>query len=294
MALMEARMATTNSRGLWLAIGVSLLLHALVLSLHFSFPDASRALQEKALDIILVNARSLNKPTEAQALAQANLDGGGNSEEDRRATTPLPPSMREQAGKDLEQTQRRMQELEVQQRNLLTQAKKSAQTSRPVEMQPQAPRQTLDSPALSGQDFLDSAREMTRLEAQIAQQTSEYNKRPRVRNIGARAEEYRFARYVEDWRIKIERIGTLNYPEAARGKLSGSLVLTVRIRGDGNVERVEINRPSAHGVLDEAARRIVRMASPFAEFPAAIRRDTDVLEITRQWTFTSSNQLETK
>ena len=296
MALTDARMTTANDRRLWLAIGVSLLLHALVLSLHFSFPDASRALQEKALDIILVNARSLNRPTEAQALAQANLDGGGNSDEDRRATTPLPPSMREQSGNDLEQAQKRVQELEVQQRNLLTQTKQSAQTARPVDTRPQLPpHQTpLDPSALSGQDLLDSAREMTRLEAQIARQTDEYNKRPRVRNIGTRAEEYRFARYVEDWRIKIERIGTLNYPEAARGKLSGTLTLTVRIRGDGSVERVEINRPSAHGVLDEAARRIVRMASPFAEFPAAIRRDTDVLEITRQWTFTSSNQLETK
>jgi protein TonB len=147
---------------------------------------------------------------------------------------------------------------------------------------------------LNGRDLASSALEMTRLEAQIARQTTEYNQRPRVKNIGTRAEEYRFAQYVEDWRNKVERIGTLNYPEAARGKLSGSLMMTVRIRGDGSVERVEIDRPSGHHVLDEAARRIVRMASPFAEIPATIRHEYDVLEITRTWTFTSSNQLQTR
>ena len=89
--------APGGPRTLWMAIGVSLLLHAVLLSLHFKFPEASRTLQDKALDIILVNARSARKPTEAQALAQANLDGGGNSERNRRARTPLPPSQREQS-----------------------------------------------------------------------------------------------------------------------------------------------------------------------------------------------------
>ncbi len=115
-----------------------------------------------------------------------------------------------------------------------------------------------------------------------------------MKNLGTRAVEYRFAQYMEDWRVKVERVGTLNYPEAAKGKLYGSLLLSVRIKNDGSVERVDIDRSSGHRVLDDAARRIVRMAEPFAAFPADIRRDFDSLEITRTWSFTSGNQLETK
>jgi protein TonB len=135
---------------------------------------------------------------------------------------------------------------------------------------------------------------MARWEAEISKNVDEYNKRPRKKNIGVRADEYRFAQYVEDWRLKVERVGTLNYPEAAKGKLYGSLVLSVSILADGNVQKIEINRSSGHKVLDDAARRIVQMASPYAAFPADIRRDTDIIEITRTWTFTRSDALETR
>ena len=111
--------------------------------------------------------------------------------------------------------------------------------------------------------------EAMRLEAQIAKDIEAYQQRPKRRFVGARAEEYRFARYVEDWRAKVERVGNLNYPEAARAlKLYGSLLLTVSIRGDGSVENVEINRSSGQKVLDAAAVKIVEMAAPFAAFPA--------------------------
>lgn len=287
---MTAGAVASGSRALWMSLGVSLLLHAVLLSLHFKFPEASRELQDKALDIILVNARSARKPADPQALAQANLDGGGNSERNRRAKTPLPPSQRQQAGNDLEQAQKRVQALEAQQRRLLAQAR-STQALPPAD---EARPQPSPEPVLSGRDLANSALEMARLQGEIARQTDEYNKRPRVKSLGTRAAEFRFSQYMQDWQNKIERVGTLNYPEAARGKLSGSLMLTVRIRSDGSVERVEVDRPSGHRVFDEAARRIVRMAEPFAEFPADIRRDYDVLAITRTWTFTSSNQLETR
>lgn len=277
-------------RTLWLAIGASLLLHGLLLSLHFRFPEASRAMQDKALDIILVNSRSAHRPSDAQALAQANLDGGGNADDKRRAKTPLPPSVRQQSGAEIEQARRRVQELEAQQQRLLSEAK-SRSTVAP---QPQREAQPEPTPGVSGRDLAQSAMAMARLEAEISRNVDEYNKRPRKKNVGVRAEEYRFARYVEDWRLKVERIGTLNYPEAARGKLYGSLLLSVTIRSDGSVERVEINRSSGHRILDDAARRIVQMAGPYAPFPPDIRRDTDLLEITRSWYFTSGDQLETR
>lgn len=279
-----------DGRRLWLALGVSLLLHVVVLSLHFTFPDAARAFQDRALDIILVNSRSARKPSEAQALAQANLDGGGNSEEKRRAKTPLPPAPRHQDGDDLDHSQKRIQELEAHQQRL------AAQTRSRTTVAPAADKlvQPEPTPSVSGRDLAHSALAMARLEGEIAKEVDDYNQRPRKKFIGTRADEYRFAQYNEEWRLKVERVGTLNYPEAARGKLYGSLILTVSIRSDGTVASVEINRSSGHKVLDDAARRIVAMAAPFAAFPPAIRHDTDVLVITRSWNFTQRDSLETK
>ncbi len=277
-------------RNLWLAVGVSLFLHAVVLSVQFKFPDASRAFKDMALDIILVNSKSARKPGEAQARAQARLDGGGNTDENRRAKTPLPPSAKQQTGADIEQSKRRVKELEAQQQRLL--AKERSKTSAaPAPAKEPAPETV---PGVSGLDLAQNALAMARLEAEISKSVEEYNKRPRKKFIGARADEYRFAQYVEEWRIKVERVGTLNYPEAAKGKLYGTLVLSLTIKSDGSVDKVEVNRSSGHKILDDAARRIVVMAGPYAAFPPDIRRDTDILEITRSWSFTNSNVLETR
>jgi protein TonB len=146
-------------------------------------------------------------------------------------------------------------------------------------------------PNRSGADLASSALTLARMEGQISRQMDEYNQRPRKKFIGARVEEYRFAQYVEDWRQKIERIGNLNYPDAAKGRLYGSLVLTVVIKATGDLERVEVSRSSGKSLLDDAARRIVQMSAPYAAFPESIRRDTDVLEITRTWTFTNADRL---
>ena len=281
---------TSPNRRLWFAIGISILLHGILLTLNFQFPDASRMMKDKALEIILVNSKSARKPSDAQALAQNRLDGGGNVDENRRAKTPLPPSAQQQAGAELEQRQRRVQELEAQQQKLLAQTKSKTKTASSTQREAQPE----PSPTLSGRELASSALAMARWEAEISKNVDEYNKRPRKKNIGVRADEYRFAQYVEDWRLKVERVGTLNYPEAAKGKLYGSLVLSVSILADGNVQKIEINRSSGHKVLDDAARRIVQMASPYAAFPADIRRDTDIIEITRTWTFTRSDALETR
>ncbi|MDP3538471.1 MAG: TonB family protein [Azonexus sp.] len=279
-----------DNRRLWMAVGFSLLVHALLMMLHFQFPGAANAMREKALDIILVNAKSARKPHDAQALAQANLDGGGNTDENRRAKTPLPVTHQQTSGNDLQQMQRRVQELEAAQQKMLTQAK----SLRSVASSQTASEQPSPAPSISGLDLLESARAMARLEGEISKTTDEYSKRPRKKFIGARTEEYRFAQYIENWRQKIERVGTLNYPEAARGKLYGSLVLTVSINADGSVTRIDINRSSGHKVLDDSARRIVQMASPYSPFPPDIRRDTDVIEITRTWFFTQGDQLSAK
>jgi protein TonB len=138
---------------------------------------------------------------------------------------------------------------------------------------------------------MNSALALARMEAQIARRIEEYNKRPRKQFVGARAAESRFAQYVEDWRLKIERVGNLNYPDGARGRIYGSLRLTVSLKPDGSIEDVQIDRPSEFRILNDAALKIVRLAAPFGPFPPEIRKDTDLLVITRTWTFAPGDRL---
>ena len=275
-------------RNLTLALGVSLLFHAALLAVRFTPPDFIDKARERALDVILVNSKSKSRPTKAQAKGQTNLDGGGNTEEDRRAKTPLPPSPNTREGRELIEAQRRVAELEAQQQQMMKRLTSEKVVAEDRAQNHQAPA---PEPVRSGADLASSALAIARIEGQIARQLEEYNQRPRKKFIGARVEEYRFAQYVEDWRLKIERIGNLNYPDAAKGRLYGSLVLSVIIKANGDLDRVEVSRSSGKSLLDDAARRIVQMAAPFAAFPESIRRDTDVLEITRTWTFTNADRL---
>jgi len=282
-----------RSRVLYASVAASLLLHALLLSLHFKFPGELRwKSANQQLDVILVNAKSRQKPGRTDALAQNNLEGGGETEQDRRARTPLPVIDPRAPGRDLAQSQRRVKELEAQQRKLLAQTRR-APASVAADAERRAPAES-PAPALAGRDLADLSLAALRLQAEIDRNLEAYQKRPRKKFIGASATEYRFAQYEEDWRQKVERVGTVNYPAAARGKFYGNLRMTVTLRADGNVESIELDRSSGLKVLDDAAFRIVRMASPYAVFPADIRRDTDLLVITRTWFFGRGDKLWTE
>lgn len=269
-------------------VGVSLLIHAVLLSIHFVMPDA-RHFKSQGLEVVLVNSRHAQRPDTADILAQTNLDAGGNNDAKTRLSTPLPPTEQSRNGEALIEAQRRSESQPVQQSQAMT-----VKQSRAVIASDSHQTNPPDQPRkVSGYDLLDSSAAVARIEAQIDKDLLDYASRPRKKFIGARAHEYRFAQYAEDWRQKIERVGTLNYPEAARGKVYGSLLLSVTIRADGSVVSVEILRSSGHKVLDDAARRIVELAAPYAPFPPDIRRDTDVIEITRTWTFTNADMLQT-
>lgn len=282
-----------QSRALYGAIAASVVLHAVLLAVHFRYPDALRwNSANQPLEVVLVNARTKEKPVLADVLAQANLDRGGNTDEPRRAKTPLPVTRPHVPGRDLAQAQRRVRRLEEQQRRLLAKATASRLAVAP-ETEHKAPAEQ-PKPQISGRDLADLSLAAMQLQAQIDRRIEEYQKRPRKKFIGARATEYRFAQYEEDWRQKIERVGTLNYPAEARGKLYGNLRLTVTIRPDGSVQSVDLDRSSGLKVLDAAAFKIVRMASPFAPFPPDIRKDTDLLVITRTWFFGPGDKIWTK
>jgi len=281
-----------SSPNLLIGIGVSVFFHTTVLSLHFTFPETSRTFQDRGLEIILVNSQSSRRPTDPQALAQVNLDGGGTADDNRRRASPLPPSSHDQSGTRLmEQARQRAEGLEARTQHLLAD-KSSNERVAPVHEQRIQPETA--PPSIRGHELAnrarDMAREIARLEGEIARNTERYNRRPRITNLGLQAQGTPGAQYKEDWRVKVERIGTLNYPQAG---LHGSLILTVQIRDDGSVKKIEIDRSSGHKVLDNAAIRIVEMSAPFARFPPALRQETDIVEITRTWNFTRSSQLQT-
>lgn len=308
------------------ALGVTLLVSAvlhvvLIASLDFKAPDL-QVLKDRmsSMDIVLVNTKTESKPEKADALAQANLNRGGNTDADRRMksalpppdqppkqTTPKPEAQSRQtamqassAPSEVERKQQKVAELEKQVQELMHQMQSTNKVeTHPMQeaaaVKPETGEQSASSKSLKAADLLASSLDMARLEAQIAKQQDEYQKRPKRKFIGARAQEYRFAAYVDNWRQKVEKVGSLNYPEAAKDKkLYGKLTMTVSIRADGSLDKIEINQSSGYKELDDGARRIVELAAPFAPFPENVRADTDILSVTRTWNFTRQDSLTTE
>ncbi|MBI3221541.1 MAG: energy transducer TonB [Nitrosomonadales bacterium] len=268
----------------------SVALHAFALfGIALVMPDPRGAANfMQPLQVVLVNSKSASRPAQADALAQANLDGGGNTSEDRQAKSPLPTISDDQQFTP-EQLSKHVAQLEEESKRMLTQLK-----SKHTVVQPELKKQQSEASS-NGDELIQKALEIARLEAQINKNWDAYQKQPRRKFIGARTQEYRFAQYIEDWRIKVERIGNLNYPEQARREqLYGKLQLSVSIRTDGSVESVEVSRSSGHRILDAAAMRIVKLAAPYAPLPPDISKDTDILTITRTWSFTTSDKLESE
>jgi protein TonB len=271
-----------------LALLASAAVHGMVLSTQFVhvnphlFEDPNLP-----MEVVLVNAKTAESPLNPDALAQVNLAGGGNTDEDRRLKSPLPASARSQTGDEEAALQAKVATLEKQAKTLLSQLKSDNQLQNTPSPEPATTPPAVDASQLDAQ-----AREMAQLQARISQQWDEYQKRPKRAFVGANVREYAFARYVEDWVTKVERIGNVNYPEAARRQgIYGSLRLTVSIYSDGRIESVDIDRSSGSKILDTAAIKIVQLAAPYAPFPDEMRKKADILSITRTWTFTRSDQL---
>jgi protein TonB len=270
-----------------IALLFSAALHGMVMSTKIApinphlFEDHSAP-----MEVVLVNSKSLDAPLKPDALAQVNLAGGGNTDEKLRVKSPLPASAQTQSGNEAA-LQTRVRQLEQQAQRLFTQLKPDTNLPNPDATAHDAQHSTLTSAQLEQQ-----AREMAQLEAQVSQQRIEYQQRPKRAYFGANVREYAFARYVDDWVGKVEKVGNLNYPEAARRQsVYGSLMLTVSIYSDGRLEDVVVDRSSGSKILDAAAIKIVQLAAPYAQFPDAMRKKVDILSITRTWTFTRSDQL---
>ena len=293
------------------ALTISLIIHGIFLKTSY-YDEPKKLFAKKTMEIILVNSKTLQAPINSNVLAQANLNGGGSTDENLRVQTPFPvlensnndsanisvnfdkPKQQqyqeqEQAQEQQQQLQEKIQNLELQQQQLFSELKRKSKNEKQKYKEATKNKDNKNQ-NLSADDLILSAKEFIRLEGEIAQRIQKYNQRPRRKFIGATAKEVNYAAYLEAWRQKIERLGTINYPANARGKIYGSLMLSVAIRKNGSIEKVRVMRSSGHKILDEAALRIIKLGEPYARFPADIAAETDVIEINRWWKFTKDDE----
>jgi len=275
-----------------IALAVSVAAHALLLAIRFAAPDAFRQQPaDPGLEVVLVNARHQKAPTKADALAQANLDGGGSAEKGR-AKSPLPDLRKIEDGDSIKALQRRIAELEQQQQDVLTKARRSQFTA-----PPNAEKEKPD-PARTGNDNLDSTRAISRSAAEIFQRIEEENRRPKRTQITPSTRQVGYALYYKAMQKRIEEVGTLNFPQQAGRKLYGDLVVYIPVFQDGtlylNDGGPRIERSSGNPALDKAALEIIRRSAPFGAFPANMRSKgkDDLWEVFTRFSFTREDRMQ--
>lgn len=335
MAAVTTQTQITSFDRFGLTLCLAVILHGIII-LGVSFaPEDSLQPRYNTMEIILVQQRSQETPEDAKILAQANLVGGGEVDEEVNPATPTPAPFPEQTAEitappPLEEVPppaptppptpeivNESPEPEPQLvKETLVAETDTSQVNKPVEVQtpepeeipakkdeekppvekletrevpekvekpiPEKPRRKRPTAAA----LLTNSFKIASLSAEIRRKMESRAERPRRKFISASTKEFRYASYMEAWRAKVERVGNLNYPDQARRKkLSGSLILDVALNQDGSIHQITVRRSSGHKILDDAAVRIVELASPFAPFPDHIREETDILHITRTWQF---------
>lgn len=259
--------------------------HGIALTVHLNDPTRiERAFRDTPLEVILVNAKSQEAPEKAQAIAQANLVGGGEAEKGR-ATSPLPMSATVQLGDAVEDSRRRIDTLQDEQQQLLSQIRREVAT-----LPPPDPRRENGTPQEREQE--DRRKHLMRLLAEIEKRINEENARPKKRYIGPSTREETYAVYYDALRRRIEERGTSDFPEFKGQKLYGELTMNVTVDAAGRVVEAEIVQPSTSRVLDQRAMAIVQAASPFGRFTPAMRGQADQIVVTSRFRFTRDDSLQ--
>ena len=271
---------------LQLALGVSVAVHAALLSVRFIDPEGfNRVFQDTPLEVILVNAKSNERPDKAQAIAQASLAGGGEAEKGR-ATSPLPYSALTAIGDDFEDAQRKMDAMQEQQTQLLAQLRKQLATL----PEPDPRKSSQKTEQASEQET--KRRQLVKLLAEIEKRINEENSRPKKRYISPATREAAYAIYYDGLRRRVEDKGTENFPEQGGKKLYGELMMVVTVNHDGRVLDTEIVQGSGNTTLDRRAQAIARAAGPFGPFDAAMRKQADQIVMVARFKFTRDQTLE--
>jgi protein TonB len=289
----------TSFDRLGLALLVATLLHALlILGVSFTMEPPRPDRLNRNLEIVLSRSPAAEQPpADAEFLADASREASGEGAEE---TTPVPtpripepePAEAPQPEPEVEQTAKAPP---APKREAIAATRIEAPPP-PAEKPQPAPEAAAARPLPTAAELLASTdREIERLTLELARKEEAYAGRPRHKAVSASTQEYKYANYLYGWKKKVEAIGNLNYPEEAkRRKLYGNLVLTVVVRADGTIEEIRVVKSSGYKLLDDAAVRIVKLAAPFAPFPADIRAEADMLDITRTWQFLSGDRLRSK
>jgi len=298
-ALAVTSLITPDDR-IGMTLCLAILFHAiLILGVTFA-PEEHKSPRYDTMEIILVQQQDLEPVEDARLLAQADLTGGGDSADEVVPSTPVPPPFPDQQAQvtaatapppvagmqpePLDKSVPAAATVKQQAEQLVAAAADQAEITKREPQQKAPERKPQRRP--SAAELLRNSFNIASLSAQVNHKLEAKAQRPRRTFISASTSAYRYAAYMEAWRSKVERIGNLNYPDEARKrKLSGSLILDVALNPDGSVNDVVVRRSSGQKILDDAAIRIVHLAAPFAPFPADIRKDTDILHITRTWQF---------
>ena len=270
------------------ALGLSVLLHAALLTIRFVDPEGfKRVFQDTTLDVVLVNAESDEKPEKPQALAQATLAGGGEAADKRMVSTPLPPAPVESPGDSpINENQRRIDSMLEQQEQLLAQVRQQLATMPKVD-----PQKLNQDPEAQAQE--ERRQQLQKLLAAIERRVEEENSRPRKRYLSPATLGTTYAVYYDEMRRKIEAEGTANFPQVAGRKLYGELLMSLLINHDGRILDARVTRSSGNRNLDRLAEIIASRAAPFGNFTAAMRKDTDQFDVTARFKFTHEQTLET-
>lgn len=270
------------------ALGVSIAVHAALLTVRFVDPEAfNRVFEDQPLEVILVNAKSKEKPEKAQAIAQTNLAGGGDVEKGR-ATSPLPPSAFTDIGDTLEEeSARKLQSLQEQQNLLLAQVK-----SQLAALPPPDPNKLADKSDQAERE--EKRRQLIKLLAEIERRINMENARPKKRYISPATMERTYAVYYDRMRSAIETRGTENFPQSGGKKLYGELTMIVNIDSKGRVIETEIVQSSGNPTLDKQAKAIASSAGPFGNFTPEMLREAQILSVPSRFKFTRDETLEAK
>lgn len=275
-----------------IALAVSVAAHAALLAVRFAAPETFRQKPaDPGLEVVLVNAKHDRAPLKADALAQANLDGGGSADAGR-AKSPLPDLRRVEDGDSVKALQRRIADLEQQQQNVLSRARESTFTAAAVA------EQDKPDPSRTGSDNFESTRAIARGVAEIANRIEEENRRPKRTQITPSTRQVGYALYYKTMQKRIEEVGTLNFPQQGGRKLYGELVVYIPVFQDGTIYMKDggprVERSSGNPALDEAALAIVRRSAPFGTFPSNMRSQgkDDLWEVFTRFQFTREDRMK--
>ncbi len=263
----------------------------IILGVTFSISPSADSKPAPALDIILVQTQSPEASENADFLAQVSQKGGGNAEQKARPrelfsapTLSNTPGIAKQSSVQQEQKQKQNEQLA-----LLTQS--DAEYAINTEKNPSKAEDDSTVDKTNASQNTQTAK----LAAEISNTIELQASLERTKYLNSSTKAFGPAKYMRQWIDRVERVGNLNYPDQARRKkLSGTLILDVVINADGKLIKTDLRQSSGHQILDDAAKRIVKLAAPYSAFPKELRAETDVIHITRSWEFLNNSELRTR